>query len=188
VNQLYVLCDWETITKYNTTLQTIISLTIKHDAKLLQYRNKTFNTNQKIEHLTELRKALDIPIIVNDAIDLIKYADGLHLGQEDMAKIDPDKEIAIDKIRAKIGQKLLGLSTHNEAEINEANHLNLDYIGLGAYRPTSTKKVNNELGEMISSLALLSRHRVGAIGGVRLDDEISNVTYNVVGSDLIING
>jgi thiamine-phosphate pyrophosphorylase len=188
LNQLYVLCDWETITKYKTTLQAIIDLSIKHNAKLLQYRNKTANSDQKIEHLKVLKASLNIPIIINDNLDLIEYADGLHLGQEDMALIDSDKQIAIAKIREKIGQKLLGLSTHNEAEINEANMLDLDYIGLGAYRPTTTKKVTNELGEMISSLALFSTHPVGAIGGVKLSDEIENVTYKVIGSDLIING
>jgi len=33
-----------------------------------------------------------------------------------------------------------GVSTHNLDEIVQANALNIDYIGLGAYRPTNTKK------------------------------------------------
>ena len=34
---------------------------------------------------------LNIPIIINDKIELIEFADGLHLGQEDFTKIHKDK-------------------------------------------------------------------------------------------------
>ncbi len=88
------------------------------------------------------------------------------------------------KVRDKIGDKILGLSTHNKKEILEANELDLDYIGLGAYRKTSTKDTENILGEKLSLLASFSKHPVAAIGGVRIKDKIKNVTYLVVGSNL----
>ena len=80
-----------------------------------------------------------IPIIINDKIELIEFADGLHLGQEDLDKIHKDKKLAVKLVRLKIKDKLLGLSTHNEIEILEANELPLDMIGLGAYKNSSTK-------------------------------------------------
>ena len=125
---------------------------------------------------------MDIPIIVNDKIDLINYADGLHVGQEDLEKIHKDKSIAVKLIRLKIKDKLLGLSTHNEKEILEANTLALDMIGLGAYKNTTTKDVSTILGDKISYLAKISKHPVCAIGGVQIDDVIDNIKFNVVGS------
>ncbi len=65
-----------------------------------------------------------------------------------------------------------------------ANSLDIDYIGLGAYRATSTKNDASVLKESLSGLARLSFKPVGAIGGVKVDDEIDGVTYAVVGSDL----
>ena len=85
-------------------------------------------------------------------------------------------------IRLKIKDKLLGLSTHNELEILEANDLPLDMIGLGAYKNTSTKDVSTILGSKISYLAKISKHPVCAIGGVKVDDIIENIRFNVVGS------
>ena len=69
-------------------------------------------------------------------------------------------------------------------EILEANKLYLDYIGLGAYRATNTKDVLNVLGDNISYLAQISKHPVGAIGGVKIDDDIEHVSYNVIASGL----
>ena len=66
----------------------------------------------------------------------------------------------------------------------KANNLDIDYIGLGAYRQTNTKSDASVLKESLSKLASLSFKPVGAIGGVRVDDEINGVTYAVVGSDL----
>lgn len=87
-------------------------------------------------------------------------------------------------LRKKYPNKIIGISTHNEVEILEANKLPLDYIGLGAYKATVTKDVEYILGDKISYLAKISKHPVGAIGGVKVTDELENITYNVVGSDL----
>ncbi len=57
-------------------------------------------------------------------------------------------------------------------------------IGLGAYRATSTKDDANVLKESLSDLVRLFFKPVGAIGGVRVDDEIDGVTFAVVGNDL----
>ena len=78
----------------------------------------------------------------------------------------------------------MGLSTHNEKEILEANNLDLDMIGLGAYRITTTKDVNVMLGNKISYLAKISKHPVCAIGGVKIAESIANISFNVVGSNL----
>jgi thiamine-phosphate pyrophosphorylase len=79
------------------------------------------------------------------------------------------------------------LSTHNKKEILTANTLDLDYIGLGAYRTTATKDVSTVLGDSLDQLASLSKHDVAAIGGIRFDDAFEHVKYRVMSSALYEN-
>lgn len=181
-NYLYVLCDYETLLKRNITLENFVDLCKKKDVKIVQYRDKISSLQEQKTNLLYLKSQLNIPIIINDKIELIEFADGLHIGQEDLQAINKDKKLAIKLIRLKIKDKLLGLSTHNEIEILEANELHLDMIGLGAYKNTSTKDVSTILGDRISYLAKISKHPVCAIGGVKIDDVIENIRFNVVGS------
>ena len=181
-NLLYILCDFETLQKKSLNLENFVEICKKLDVKVVQYRDKISSNSIQKENLKYLKSSLNIPIIINDKIELIEFADGLHLGQEDFEKIHKDKKIAVKLIRKKIDKKLLGLSTHNEIEILEANDLDLDMIGLGAYRNTSTKDVSTLLGDKISYLAKISKHPVCAIGGVKIEDKIENISFNVVGS------
>ncbi len=181
-NLLYVLCDYETLLKKNISLEKFIDLCKKKDVKIVQYRDKISSLEEQKANLLYLKSELNIPIIINDKIELIEFADGLHLGQEDLDKIHKDKKLAVKLVRLKIKDKLLGLSTHNEIEILEANELALDMIGLGAYKNTNTKDVSTILGSKISYLAKISKHPVCAIGGVKVEDIIENIRFNVVGS------
>ncbi len=181
-NYLYILCDYETLSKKNISLEKFVDLCKKNDVKLVQYRDKISSIEEQKTNLLYLKSNLNVPIIINDKIELIEYADGLHLGQEDFSKIHNDKKIATKLVRAKIKDKLLGLSTHNELEILEANELPLDMIGLGAYKNTTTKDVSTILGDKISYLAKISKHPVCAIGGVHISDKIPNIRFNVIGS------
>ncbi len=183
-NYLYALCDWETLLERNMNLDNFISMIKKFDVKIIQYRDKISDLALQKTNLIYLKKKVNIPLIINDKIELIHYADGLHLGQEDLSKIHKDKKIAILLLRKKMQNKLLGLSTHNEKEILEANTLDIDYIGLGAFRTSSTKDVKDILGHKISYLAKISKKPVCAIGGVHIDDKIKNIRFNVVGSAL----
>ena len=178
-NLIYALLDIDTLKKYNVSIEEFINRANKVNAQILQYRDKNSSFEQKEATIELIKKLWNKTLIVNDEIELVKYADGLHIGQEDLQKYK-----SIENVRDKIGRKILGLSTHNEEEIKIANDLDIDYIGLGAYRNTNTKDVTNILGDKLSSLAKLSIHPVAAIGGIRLDDEIENVKYKVIGSDL----
>ncbi len=181
-NFLYVLCDYETLLKKNISLKFFVDLCKKKDVKIIQYRDKISSLQEQKTNLLYLKSQLNIPIIINDKIELIEFADGLHLGQEDLEKIHKDKKIAVKLVRLKIKDKLLGLSTHNEIEILEANELEIDMIGLGAYKNTNTKDVSTILGSKISYLAKISKHPVCGIGGVKVEDIIENIRFNVVGS------
>ena len=187
--KIYALCDFELLQKFNVSLEQYLKLIEKYDIVYIQYRDKANPLSTQKENLQFLKANTKIPVIINDSLELLELADGLHMGQEDLEslclKYGLSKENTLKLIRKKYPGKIIGLSTHNEIEILESNTLDIDYIGLGAYRTTSTKDVKNKLGEKISYLAKLSKHPVGAIGGVKVDDDIKNIAYNVIGSDLL---
>lgn len=185
--RLYALCDQELLDKKALLVEEFVQFAKSENAEILQYRNKSGDIEFIKQQLIKIRKIYDGTLIINDLYELVEFCDGLHLGQDDLKAIDKDIFRAVTIIRDAIGiDKILGISTHNEFEVVQANDMDLNYIGLGAYRDTDTKKdVNNILGDKLDEIASKSKHLVGAIGGVKLDDKFSNVAYHVIGSGLI---
>lgn len=185
--RLYALCDQDLLDKRGISLEDFISIAKEKNAEIIQYRNKNADVAFIKQQLIKIRKMYDGFLIVNDAYELIEFCDGVHVGQEDLRAIDEDIFVAVKIIREVIKKdKILGISTHNEKEILEANKMDLNYIGLGAYRATATKDdVTTVLGEKLDSLASLSKHYVAAIGGVKTSDKFSHVTYHAVGNGLL---
>ncbi len=182
---VYALVDQETLEQKGVSLQALLGNINSLSISILQYRNKFGSFSQKQAALKTIRQHFLGKVIINDTIELIDEADGLHIGQEDMYLYSNDKVEAITMIRQKIGDKILGLSTHDAAEIEEANGLDVDYIGLGAYRSSKTKKDAQVKGEDLLEYAKLSKHPVAIIGGVLLEDRFdTSITYQVVGSGL----
>jgi len=185
--RLYALCDQDLIDSKNISVQEFIELAKEKNAEIIQYRNKNADTSVIKQKLIQIRKIYDGFLIVNDAYELIEFCDGVHVGQSDLKSIDKDIFKAVKILRNVIGNdKILGISTHNEEEVLQANDMDLNYIGLGAYRDTKTKKdISGVLGDKLDEIASKSKHFVGAIGGVKFSDSFSNVRYNVIGSGLI---
>ena len=183
-NELYALCDYETLQRKNLTVEDFISLVKSMNVKIIQYRDKISSNDVQIKHLKQINEKLNVLLLINDKVELVPFCDGIHLGQEDLEKIHENKAYAIKILRKKIKNKFLGLSTHNEYEILQANTLDIDMIGLGAYRNTSTKDITNILGDKISYLCQISKHPVCIIGGVKVADKVEYANFNVVGSDL----
>ncbi len=186
--KLYALCDALSLQKHDKTLQEFVDLALEHKAEIIQYRNKDGDSQVVKSELLLLRKIWPKYLIINDYVEYAPFCDGVHLGQEDLLRYGDSPEVAVKNIRGLIKKdKILGISTHNKEEILQANTLDLNYIGLGAFRPTSTKNVDSILGKKLDTLASLSKFPVGAIGGVQLSDTFENVTYLVIGSDLYEN-
>jgi thiamine-phosphate pyrophosphorylase len=99
--------------------------------------------------------------ILNDRPDLVAAigADGVHLGQDDMA---------VAKARELIGaERLVGLSTHTPAQIDEANALAVDYIGVGPVYATPTKPGRRAVGlDLVRYAAAHAQMPFFAIGGI----------------------
>src|SRR5690606_20928994 len=93
------------------------------------------------ETRAEIRRARDLCaahgaiLVVNDhwRIAIDEGCDWLHLGQEDLDEAD------LPAIRA-AGLRL-GVSTHDEAELDRALFLRPDYVALGPIWPTILKKM-----------------------------------------------
>lgn len=185
--RLYALCDQDFLDKRGLSLEDFVSIAKQKNAEIIQYRNKSADVAFIKQQLIKIRKIYDGFLIVNDAYELIEFCDGVHVGQEDLKEIDKDIFTAVKILRSVIKKdKILGISTHNKEEVLQANDMDLNYIGLGAYRSTNTKSdVSTVLGEKLDEIALHSKHLVAAIGGVKEDDKFLHVTYHVIGSGLI---
>lgn len=187
--RLYALCDADSLQSRGIDLDSFVKRVRERGGEIVQYRNKHADIATVKSDVIRLRQLWDGFLIINDHYELAPFCDGVHIGQEDLYAIDPDPQRALKILKLSIGEdKIIGLSTHNEAEIAISNTLELNYIGLGAYRATSTKSDAKVLGERLDLLAKFSRHPVAAIGGVKLSDSFAHVTYHVIGSGLFDNG
>ena len=133
-------------------------------ADIIQYRAKQKSSKQMYKEAVIIKKVCDkyrIPFIINDRVDiaLSVNADGVHVGQEDL-----DVEV----VRRLLGfDKIVGLSTKNINQVEEANRLPVDYIGFGSVFPTGTKKDAQISGlEQLKKAVEISVQPVVAIGGI----------------------
>lgn len=183
---IYSLIDMDLIHKSNSSLKKILERVNQLKSPIVQYRNKNTSIKNKKKDILYIKKYFDGIVIVNDDIDLIKYCDGIHMGQDDILKFDKHISKAVNKIRTVVGnKKFIGISTHNLDEVIEANEFNIDYIGLGSYRETKTKDNVSILGDKAFDIAKKSKHPVALIGGVKVEDTFpSFIKYKVIGSDL----
>jgi thiamine-phosphate pyrophosphorylase len=205
---IYALLDWDTLKKYDISIEEFCKTAKGLKAKILQYRDKNSQLEEKKKRLFEIKKHWKKPLIINDTVELLPYCDGIHIGQEDldtlcqkfnlskydvvdMLKNSEKLKMKSEKLNIKLDtlhsslftKKIVGLSTHNKEEILLANTLPLSYIGLGAYRQTSTKDTQNILGEKIIELISFSNHPVAVIGGVEIYDKIPS-KFKVIGSGI----
>lgn len=99
--------------------------------------------------------------ILNDRPDLVRAAgaDGVHVGQDDVPVADA---------RALVGEnRIVGLSTHNPGQIDDAAGLEVDYIGVGPVHATPTKPGRPAVGlELVRYAAATARAPFFAIGGI----------------------
>ena len=109
-------------------------------ATLVQLRDKHSDTRMLIEEARAVKRALApfaVPFVVNDRVDVAMAAgaDGVHLGQDDMA---------IEDARRLLGSNaIIGLSIKSVAEAQAAPLDLVDYVGSGGVYPTSSKQQKN---------------------------------------------
>jgi thiamine-phosphate pyrophosphorylase len=109
-------------------------------ATLVQLRDKLGNTRAMVDEARAIKQALgplSVPFVVNDRVDvaLAAGADGVHLGQDDMAVADARRLLGPGAI--------IGLSVKNTGEAEAAPIDLIDYVGSGGVYVTLSKEQKN---------------------------------------------
>jgi thiamine-phosphate pyrophosphorylase len=105
-------------------------------ATVVQLRDKVNDTTRMVEQARALKAVLapfGVPLIVNDRVDvaLAAEADGVHVGQEDMA---------VEEARRMLGPApFIGLSIRTVEQAAAAPLALLDYVGIGGVYGTTSK-------------------------------------------------
>ena len=113
-----------------------VEAALKNGATCVQLREKELDEKAFLEEAKEMAvlcRSYHVPLIINDNVDIAIAcgADGVHVGQDDMAASD---------VRARVGENMIiGVSAHTVEEALEAVKNGADYLGLGAVFSTSTK-------------------------------------------------
>ena len=137
--------------------------------RLLQYRNKSASARDLLaasRDLASLLTPLGVSFVVNDRPDvaMLAGADGVHVGQEDLAP---------EQARALVGRdKWVGVSTHNLEQFREAAATSADYIAVGPIFATSSKTNPDPVvgTELLRRVRWLTAKPIVAIGGITLEN------------------
>ncbi|MBI9053299.1 MAG: thiamine phosphate synthase [Bacteroidales bacterium] len=143
----------------------IVEEAVKGGVTMVQLREKDISSREFYELAKALKlvlKPLNIPLIINDRLDiaLAVDADGLHIGQSDLPYSIARKLLGKDKI--------IGLSVETIEQAREVNNVDVDYIGLSPVFSTNTKLDINTPLELsgIKEIAGFTKHKTVAIGGI----------------------
>lgn len=165
----------------------VVNEAIQGGITMFQFREKGEKALQGEEkkqlarQIQALCQEANVPFIVNDdvqlAIDL--DADGVHVGQEDTNAQD---------VRQRIGNKILGVSTHNLDEVKQAMKDGADYVGMGPVYPTETKKDTRSV-QGVSLITEVRRHGlqipIVGIGGITYDNAAPVIQAGADGISII---
>lgn len=103
--------------------------------KLVQYRDKSGAPQEILRAAAEIAAVfagLDATLILNDRADLALLAGwGVHVGHLDLAPTEARRVVGV--------RSVLGVSTHNDAQVIAADASEADYIAVGPVFATSTK-------------------------------------------------
>ncbi|MDN0031778.1 thiamine phosphate synthase [Oscillibacter ruminantium] len=150
------------------SLEEQVTDAIAGGAGIVQLREKALDDAgflAEAQWLVPLCRKLGAISIINDNVEiaLASDADGVHVGQEDMAAVNA---------RAALGPaKIVGVSVHNVDEALAAQAAGADYLGVGAAFASHTKSEAKPLSkETIRAVTEAVHIPVVAIGGITEDN------------------
>jgi len=134
----------------------------------MQYRHKHAPAGEMLEISKRLATTLQpqgITFVVNDRPDVaaMAYASGVHVGQDDLG---------VEATRTLVGEKIIGISTHNLGQFEKAAQSSADYIAVGPIFSTSSKANPDPVvgTELIRRVRALTDKPIVAIGGIKLEN------------------
>ena len=118
------------------TTPAVVRAAVDAGVGVVQLRDKDANARDRLAVGRELRRITnraDVPLIVNDRVDLALAldADGVHLGDDDLPV-----PVARDLLGA---DAIVGRSVSTVDEARDAVAAGADYLGVGAIYPTDSK-------------------------------------------------
>ncbi len=136
---------------------------------VIQYRDKQISARNLLSLSRELVSICarhGARFVVNDRPDVaaLAGAGGVHVGQQDLP---------VEDARAICGRgSWVGISTHNESQVKEAEATSADYIAVGPIFPTSTKQQADPVVglELIRKARSITRKPLVAIGGITVQN------------------
>jgi thiamine-phosphate pyrophosphorylase len=144
--------------------ETVLRELLEGGIKLLQLRAKAMTAGDFLQLASvtrRLTRSYGCRLIVNDRVDiaLACEADGVHLGQEDLP---------LHAARKLMGDKMIGVSTHELEQAREAERDGADYIGFGPMFGTTTKATGYSARglEMLRRVRAAVKIPIVAIGGI----------------------
>jgi thiamine-phosphate pyrophosphorylase len=159
---LYAVTDRAWVGKQSLYEQ--VASALKGGATCVQLREKELDDAAFLHEAMEISalcKQYGVPFFINDNVEIaIKcHADGIHVGQEDMAAA---------LVRQRVGDDMMiGVSVHSVEEALEAVKNGADCLGVGAMFATPTKTDVNVLSkDILRDICAAVDIPVVAIGGI----------------------
>lgn len=147
------------------TVEEIVRSAALGGAVAVQLREKDLPTRPFVEEALRIRILLDsfgIPLLINDRLDvaLASGAAGLHIGQDDMPYATARRILG--------PRAVIGLSVETWEDVERAEALDVDYLGVSPVFATPTKTDTKEPWglEGLARIRAFSRHPLVAIGGL----------------------
>ena len=142
----------------------LISVLKQKKVSFFQLRLKKKSFQKKLiigRKIKKICKRLNVKFLINDDVFLAQKlnADGCHLGQKDMKILNA---------RKLIGNKIIGITCHNSIRlVRLAIKEKADYLALGAFYPSKTKKVKYKASiNFLKKVRKLTKIPIIAIGGI----------------------
>jgi len=184
VSPLYAILDCDAVAARGWTPADVCRAWLNGGVRLIQLRAKSARFGAFLDtagEIAPLCRGAGATLFINDRADVAVLcgADGVHVGQDDLSVADVRRvfQAARPKYVARPGSQgrdLVGLSTHNDAQVAEAVSQPISYLAIGPVFGTGSK----DTGYGAVGLAQVERAAVAApaaglslvaIGGITLD-------------------
>jgi thiamine-phosphate pyrophosphorylase len=164
--RLYPILDADALARAGLSLAMAAHALRDAGVRWLQYRDKRASDAAMVERMRELRAIFpsgEAMLLLNDRVHLCEAvgADGVHIGQEDMAAKQARKILGTER--------LLGVSTHNVKQLRAALKTGAaDYLAIGPVFATGSKDNPDPVVglEGVKAARALTRLPLVAIGGI----------------------
>ena len=180
LHKLHYISQGATPNEHLNNIEAVLNAGIK----LVQLRLKNISDEMYIEFGSKAQELCDkyqAVLIINDNVSVAAkcHADAVHLGLDDMSVLEARKLFP---------NKIIGGTANTFEHIKQRCNENVDYIGLGPFRFTSTKEKLSPILGLEGYQNIIQKMRqenlstpIYAIGGIELKDIESIINTGLYG-------